>query len=88
MNTVTVDIVRVQSTCNAGLEEGAPFPLAKEQLGEGRPLCRVALASIVMNVGRLGLLGDPIYISCPDPGTGAGGNVLFRIIAEGNYPSP
>lgn len=79
MTNIEAEVVRVRGVCNAELKEGDPFPLDRESLRRNGKLCRVALASIIMNVGRLRLLGSPLYVSCPDPGTGKGGNVIFRI---------
>jgi len=83
MAEVRVEVIRVRGVCNAGLEEGDSFlikglciiPQGNEKA------CQVAFASIIANSGRLGVLKGPFYISCPDPGTGEGGNIIFRISA-------
>lgn len=79
MTRMEAEVVRVRRVCNAGLREGDPFPLDRESPRESGKVCRVAFASVMMNVGRLRLLGSPLYVSCPDPGTGRGGNVILRI---------
>lgn len=85
MAAVRIDVARVRGTCNAGLAVGDSFLLRGLQInpeGHGKA-CPLALYSVMMNVGRLFLEGSPIFVSCPDPGTGAGGNVLLGLqVAE------
>lgn len=78
MAEIHVQVVRVRGTCNAELKEGEPFSLSL-QPQKSSPTCRTAFASLIMNAGRLKIHEGPIYISCPDPGTGEGGNVLFKL---------
>jgi hypothetical protein len=42
-------------------------------------ICCIAIASLVANIGRLKIQQSPIYVTCPDPGVGLGGNVLFEL---------
>jgi hypothetical protein len=65
-------------TCNAQFEEGYTFTLEGLRLvpqGHDKACC-VAFASIVANLGRL-KLQNPICVSCPDSGIGAGANVIL-----------
>ena len=82
---LVIEVARVEGTCNAGLSIGQRFCMSGTGLAsdDGQELCRVALASISLNVGRLGLGKGPLYVSCPDPGTGSGGNVVFRVRSMG-----
>jgi len=81
MADVKVEVVRVRGICNADFKKGDSFLLRglRIVLQGNDKACRVAFASIVTNIGRLRLQGSPIYVSCPDPGTGDGGNVIFGI---------
>jgi uncharacterized repeat protein (TIGR04076 family) len=79
-----IRVAAVRGTCNARFEAGDAFYLKGIDLvprGHDRTCC-VAFASVVANVGRLKFVSGPIYVSCPDPGTGAGGNVLFELVRE------
>jgi uncharacterized repeat protein (TIGR04076 family) len=81
MPDVRIDVVRICGRCDADFHEGDTF-LYKEAhlIGMDRGFdCLFAQATIVTNLGRLRLERGPIYLSCPDPGTGEGGNVTFRI---------
>jgi uncharacterized repeat protein (TIGR04076 family) len=77
----TIRVVAVRGTCNAKLQQGDTFHLNGLRIvpqGNAKSCC-VAWASIVANVGRLRFAPGPVYVSCPDPGTGAGGNVTFEL---------
>ena len=81
MADVHIEVIRARGKCNAGLDVDDVF-LVKDQriVGQARGFeCLPAYTTIVANLGRLKLHKGPIYLSCPDPGTGEGGNVLFRI---------
>ncbi len=81
-----VEVIAVRGgTCNARLEEGDTFAFEELRfVPQGHDkACYVAFASIVANLGRL-KLQNPIYVSCPDSGTGAGANVIFRLSEENN----
>lgn len=81
MADVKAEVIAVRGTCNAELKEGDTFLIRGLNIvpqGNDKS-CSVACASVVMNVGRLRLQEDPVYVSCPDPGTGEGGNVLFKL---------
>jgi uncharacterized repeat protein (TIGR04076 family) len=79
---IAASVTRVVGKCDAGLREGDAFVVrgpAIEPLGHDRR-CQVAFGTITLNLGRVRL--DPsgvILVSCPDPGTGEGGNVTFRL---------
>ena len=81
MPDVRIEVVRTRGKCNAGFHKGETFFYKGAQLiGAERGFeCLFAQATIVTNLGRLTLEKCPIYLSCPDPGTGEGGNVTFRI---------
>ncbi len=91
MPNLEIEVIRVQGKCSADLREGDRFEAHGPHItpvGHDRN-CQVALASVVLNAGRaLCSVGDPrgggargrsTCISCMDPGTGDGGNVLFRV---------
>jgi uncharacterized repeat protein (TIGR04076 family) len=84
MSEIAVKVVRVTGNCNARLEEGHTFLLKGLEIipQEDAPSCQVAFASIVQNAGRLRLHGARIFVACPDPGTGEGGNVIFQLSME------
>jgi uncharacterized repeat protein (TIGR04076 family) len=78
---ITVKVTAVRGICNAELKPGDLFLLEGLQItpqGHGRA-CFIAFASIIANVGRLKLQPQGLFISCPDPGTGQGGNVQFEV---------
>ena len=80
----TVKVAVVRGSCNAGLRVGDAFMLDGLRvipLGHDRA-CSVAFATMVANIGRLALRKGPLFVSCPDPGTGSGGNVLLRLARE------
>ena len=86
MPGLEIEVVRVQGKCDAGLRPGDRFEASGPHitaLGHDR-VCQVALASVVLNAGRATLpeSGGSICVSCMDPGTGDGGNVIFRVAAE------
>ena len=81
MPDVRIDVVRTLGKCNADFHEGETFFYEGSQLiGTERGFdCLFAQGTIVTNLSWLRLEKRPIYLSCPDPGTGEGGNVTFRI---------
>jgi uncharacterized repeat protein (TIGR04076 family) len=82
MRRVIAEVVRVTGTCNAGYIVGDKVIvnldnacIDKEQSDN---LCIYALSAILANLARI--RGDENALaSCPDPATGHGGNVIFRI---------
>lgn len=80
-------VVAVKGICNAGLEIGDEFLLKDLQFipVEKERSCCIAYASILANIGRLKFQETPIYISCPDPGTGNGGNIIFEVSPVDDY---
>jgi uncharacterized repeat protein (TIGR04076 family) len=82
MSRCRVEVAAVRGTCNAGLVKGdrLDVDLDRLDLPEWRERsCCLAFASIVAGIGRLKLQPDPLFVACPDPGTGAGGNVIFEL---------
>ena len=86
MSNIKIKVVRVDGNCTACLEPGDSFILRNWRItAQGHEkTCQVAFASIVQNASRPKTYGCPVYISCPDPGTGEGGNVLFKLELEAN----
>ena len=84
MAHVKAEAVKVRGHCNAALEEGDQFVVEGLRITPlcGDKSCTLAFASQTNNVGRLRLQHGPICVACPDPGTGEGGNVLFRLTLE------
>jgi uncharacterized repeat protein (TIGR04076 family) len=78
---VRIKVVRIHGKCNANFHEGETFLYNGSQLiGAERGFdCLFAQGTIMTNLGRLTFEKDPIFLSCPDPGSGEGGNVTFRI---------
>ena len=81
MKSVKAEVISVRGTCDAEFKEGDTFFIQGLHIVPqgSTKACNVAFASIVMNVGRLRLQRGPLYICCPDPGTGEGGNVMFEL---------
>ncbi|MBN2002268.1 MAG: TIGR04076 family protein [Anaerolineae bacterium] len=77
----TIRVVKVKGRCNAGLEVGDTLFMDGLALvpRQDDKVCYVALASIMASIGRLSLSQPVVCVSCPDPATGAGGNVIFEI---------
>lgn len=73
----------MRGNCNAGLKTGDTFLFDGFQFSaedeENEWKCPAAFATITANIGRLKLQHGSILVSCPDPGTGAGGNVIFEL---------
>lgn len=80
MPDVRIEVVRIHGVCNANFHEGETFLYSGSQLiGAERGYdCLSAQGTIVTNLGRL-KFENPIYLSCPDPGAGEGGNVTFHV---------
>ncbi len=79
--TITAKVITVRGICNAELQVGDLFLLEGLRFtpqGHTRT-CALACASLTANVGRLKLQPRGLCVSCPDPGTGQGGNVLFEL---------
>ena len=79
-----IKVVTVRGNCQAGFEVGDTFTLSGLQIvaGNNQKSCLVAFASIVANVSRCKFQESAIYISCPDPATGTGGNVIFEVVTK------
>jgi uncharacterized repeat protein (TIGR04076 family) len=85
MRRAIATVVRVTGTCNAGYRVGDQVVvdldtacIDKEQSGQ---LCVFALGAVLANMGRI-RPGEQALASCPDPATGLGGNVIFKILKE------
>jgi uncharacterized repeat protein (TIGR04076 family) len=78
---VQAEVVRVSGTCDAALQAGDSFLVSGTDIHPQchDRTCASLCAVIVLNAGRLRLAEGPLYVSCPDPGTGEGGNVLVRL---------
>ena len=84
-----IRVVAVRGRCNAGLEVGDSFVLDGWRLisDNAAKLCCVALASIIANASRSKLRKGGVYVSCPDPATGEGGNVIFELCPQEDHDS-
>lgn len=85
MRRTIATVVRVAGTCNAGYKLGDKVIvnldnacIDKEQSDN---LCIFALSAILSNMSRI-RSNEETLASCPDPATGLGGNVLFRVTKE------
>lgn len=84
---IKVKVVSVKGRCNAGLEASDTFLLERWQFtpqGHSKA-CQVAFAAIIASASRLKLHGGRLCVSCPDPATGEGGNVIFELSAEASH---
>jgi uncharacterized repeat protein (TIGR04076 family) len=82
MKRIVATVVRVTGTCNAGYRVGDEIVInlddaciVKEQSDN---LCIFALGAILANMSRI-RRGEQALAACPDPATGLGGNVIFRV---------
>jgi uncharacterized repeat protein (TIGR04076 family) len=87
LRMMKIEVIAVRGRCNAGLAVGDTFLLHSWHIisGNANKMCCVALASIIACVSRWKLHDGAVCVSCPDPGTGEGGNVLFRLCQEEGY---
>lgn len=88
MRKAIATVVRVAGTCNAGYQVGEKVVvnldtacIEKEQSCN---LCIWALSAILSNMCRI-RRGEKALASCPDPATGLGGNVIFRVTKEEHH---
>jgi uncharacterized repeat protein (TIGR04076 family) len=81
MADVKIKVAKICGRCNAALEIGDTFILRGYKISPlgNEKSCQVAWMSIINNVGRLRLNNGPIYVACPDPAMGEGGNVIFKL---------
>jgi len=77
-------VISKRGICNSGFLVGDMFQITDLLIVPENTtrVCRFAFASIVANCNRIKISNDSLCISCPDPATGAGGNVLFKITDE------
>jgi len=82
-----IKVVAVIGSCNAGFESGDTFHLDGLRIipQNSEKICWVAFASIIANASRWKLQNGSGCISCPDPATGIGGNVIFELSPEEDY---
>jgi uncharacterized repeat protein (TIGR04076 family) len=84
LGIIKIEVIAVRGKCNAGLAVGDTFLLDNWRImsGNADKMCCVALASIVASGCRWKLHEGGLCVSCPDPGAGEGGNVIFRLCEE------
>lgn len=85
MKRAIATVVRVTGTCNAGYRVGDKVVVnldnACVEKEHSNNLCIFALNAVLANMCRI-RQGETTLTSCPDPATGLGGNVVFRIRKE------
>lgn len=85
MRRAIATVVRVIGTCNAHYRVGDKISVSLDDAcidkTQSDNLCIFALNSILTNMARI-RNGEQILASCPDPATGLGGNVVFRVVKE------
>ena len=85
MRRAIARVVRVTGTCNAGYKVGDKITVNLDNAcidkAQSSNLCIFALSAILANMARIGG-GEKALASCPDPATGRGGNVVFRVTKE------
>ena len=86
MRTMTATVEMVSGKCNAGYVTGERIVVDRDagciDTTRSGSLCIWALGSILSSMCRVPD-GEAISVSCPDPATGRGGNVIFRLMTEG-----
>ncbi len=78
---LTAEVVKVSGKCYAAFQQGDAFAVADFNiipLDHSRS-CVLLCSTIIQNAGRLRFEKKPLFISCQDPGTGEGGNVMVKI---------
>jgi uncharacterized repeat protein (TIGR04076 family) len=78
---IKAEAIRVSGACNAQIREGDTYLVSGTDVlppSQGRT-CSLLAMSIALNAGRLRLGNGPLFVSCPDPGTGDGGNVIVKL---------
>ena len=95
MRRAVATVVRVTGACNAGYKLGDKVTVNLDNACINKEksdnLCIFAASAILANMSRT-RRGEDGLASCPDPATGLGGNVIFKIIKgestdEGVRPS-
>ena len=85
MRRAVATVVRVTGTCNAGYKIGDKVTVNLDSACINKEashnLCIFAIKAILDNMSRI-RRGEETLASCPDPATGLGGNVIFKIIKE------
>ncbi len=85
MRQTVATVERVAGICNAGYHVGDKIVVNLDDAcvvkDQSDKLCIFALGAILANMARL-RRGEQILAACPDPATGLGGNVVFRVVKE------
>lgn len=85
MKRAIATVVRVTGTCNAGYQVGDKIVVNLDnaciEKEHSNDLCIWALSAILANMCRI-RQGEKALASCPDPATGLGGNVIFKVVKE------
>lgn len=85
MRRAVATVVGVRGTCNAGYRLGDKVTVNLDNAcinkEESDSLCVFAISALLANMSRT-RRGEDALASCPDPATGLGGNVVFKIIKE------
>jgi len=85
MRRTIATVIQVTGRCDAGYSLGdrviVNLDNACVDKDESSSLCIFALGAILANMSRI-RMDEKTLASCPDPATGLGGNVLFRIEKE------
>jgi len=85
MRRAIATVERVIGTCNARYRVGDKVLVNLDDAcidkTQSDNLCIFALNSVLTNMSRI-RSGEQILASCPDPATGLGGNVVFKVVKE------
>ena len=85
MRRTIATVARVTGQCNAGYRVGDQIIVNLDDACVDKEhsdnLCIFALHAILANMSRI-RQGETILASCPDAGTGLGGNVVFTVWKE------
>ena len=85
MRTMTATVESVSGKCNAGYVAGDRIVVVRDtgciDKDRSASLCIWALGSLLSSMCRVPD-GETISVSCPDPATGRGGNVIFSLKTE------
>ena len=83
MRHAVAEVVRLTGSCNAGYRLGDKVVVNLDNAcidkKQSDSLCIFALSAILANMSRISE-EERILASCPDAGTGLGGNVIFEIV--------
>ena len=86
MRTIAT-VTRISGSCIAGYEAGDRIVVNHDDAcidkEQSCNLCIWALNAVLASMCRI-RPGETAIASCPDPATGLGGNVIFRVEKEGD----